>query len=232
MLIKHAYPLNFDAMQLNTVIFDMDGLLIDSEPSWQAAGIETMRQFDVALTPDQYHITTGLRTKEWIDHWFTHFNIDKKHATRTEKALVAAAISKITEQAEPMPGLQEIFSFFRERKFRIGLATSSPLDLVEPVVDKLKIGTYLEAISSAGTLPFSKPHPQVYINCAELLGVSPLQCLCFEDSFNGFIAAKAARMKCVIIPAPDQYELAKWGAADLKLPSLTAFDDQQLAALQ
>src|ERR1700753_927146 len=98
MLIKHAYPLNFGAMQLNTVIFDMDGLLIDSEPSWQAAGIETMQQFDVALTLAQYHITTGLRTKEWIDHWFNHFNIDKKHAARAEKTLIAAAIRKITQQ--------------------------------------------------------------------------------------------------------------------------------------
>jgi mannitol-1-/sugar-/sorbitol-6-/2-deoxyglucose-6-phosphatase len=99
------------------------------------------------------------------------------------------------------------------------------------VVKKMNIGSYLDAISSAGTLPFSKPHPQVYINCAELLGVSPLQCLCFEDSFNGLISAKAARMKCVIVPDPDQYEAAKWGAADLKIPSLTAFDDRHLASL-
>jgi HAD superfamily hydrolase (TIGR01509 family) len=218
-------------MHLNTVIFDMDGLLIDSEPSWQAAGMETMRKFDIDLSLDQYHLTTGLRTREWIDYWFTHFGIDKEQAAATEQALVKKAIEKIVEQAEPLPGLEYIFSFFRERKFRIGLATSSPLDLVEPVVNKLGIGPYLEAISSAGTLPFSKPHPQVYLNCAELLAVSPLQCICFEDSFNGLIAAKAARMKCVIIPESGQYQLAKWGAADLKLPALTAFDDRQLAAL-
>ena len=218
-------------MHLNTVIFDMDGLLIDSEPSWQAAGMETMRRFGVDLSLDQYHITTGLRTREWIDHWFTHFGIDKKDAADAEQALIRAAIEKIVQQAEPMSGLEYIFSFFREKKFRIGLATSSPFDLVGPVVNKLGIGAYLEAISSAGTLPFSKPHPQVYLNCAELLAVSPLQCLCFEDSFNGMIAAKAARMKCVIIPEPGQYDLSKWGAADLKLPSLTAFGDQQLAAL-
>jgi HAD superfamily hydrolase (TIGR01509 family) len=218
-------------MHVNTVIFDMDGLLIDSEPSWQAAGMETMRRFDVDLTLDQYHITTGLRTKEWIDHWFSHFGIDKEQAAETEKALVRAAIEKITQQAEPLPGLEYIFSFFSKKKFRIGLATSSPLDLVEPVIKKLGIGPYLEAISSAGTLPYSKPHPQVYMNCAELLGVSPPQCICFEDSFNGLIAAKAARMKCVIIPVADQYELPKWGAADLKLPSLIAFGETQLAAL-
>lgn len=218
-------------MQLNAVIFDMDGLLIDSEPSWQQAGIETMNQFDVALTPEQYHVSTGLRTKEWIDYWFTHFKIDKKHAAQTEKTLVRKAIEKIIAQSTPFAGVERIFDFFKQKKIRIGLATSSPLDLVEPVVEKLGIGSFLDAISSAGALPYSKPHPQVYLNCAEMLGVGPLQCLCFEDSFNGLIAAKAARMKCVIIPTPEQYDLPKWGAADLKIHSLNEFGETALAAL-
>jgi HAD superfamily hydrolase (TIGR01509 family) len=215
-------------MHLNTVIFDMDGLLIDSEPWWQEAGMETLQQFDIRLTLDDYHLTTGLRTKEWIDYWFNHFGIDKTHATRAENAIIAKAIEKIHANAEPMPGVEYIFSFFAERDFRIGLATSSPLELVDTVVKKMGIGSYLQAVSSAGTLSYSKPHPQVYINCAEQLGVSPLQCICFEDSFNGLIAAKAARMKCVIIPSPDQYPLAKWGAADLKLASLKDFDEALL----
>jgi len=66
------------------------------------------------------------------------------------------------------------------------------------------------------------------MDCARTLEVSPLQCICFEDSFNGLIAAKAARMKCVVIPAPDQYSLLKWGAADLKLNSLLEFSQSQL----
>jgi mannitol-1-/sugar-/sorbitol-6-/2-deoxyglucose-6-phosphatase len=219
-------------MALNTVIFDMDGLLIDSEPCWQEAGMETMQQFDVTLTLEQYHLTTGLRTKEWIDFWFTQFGISKAYAVEAENAIVAKAIEKIHAKAEPMPGIDHIFSFFRERKFRIGLATSSPLELVDTVVNKLGIGAWVQAISSAGSLSFSKPHPQVYLNCAEQLGVGPVDCVCFEDSFNGLISAKAARMKCVIIPTQDQFHLAKWGAADLKLGSLLEFREEQLDALK
>ncbi|HEX4849716.1 MAG TPA: hypothetical protein VFV08_02865, partial [Puia sp.] len=60
---------------------------------------------------------------------------------------------------------------------------------------------------------------------ATKLEVSPLHCLCFEDSFNGMISVKAARMKCVVIPAPDLFNEAKWNAADLILKSLLEFDD-------
>jgi HAD superfamily hydrolase (TIGR01549 family) len=219
-------------MEFNTVIFDMDGLLIDSEPWWQEAGMETLREYDIELTLEQYHLTTGLRTKEWIDYWFSHFGISKTNALDAENAIVALAIEKIQAHAKPMPCIEYIFSFFAERHFRIGLATSSPLELVDTVVRLLGIAHWLQAVSSAGTLAYSKPHPQVYINCAELLGSSPLQCCCFEDSFNGLIAAKAARMKCIIIPSPDQFHLPKWGAADLKLSSLLEFDESMLTVLR
>ena len=218
-------------MQLNTVIFDMDGLLIDSEPCWQEAGMETLREFNVALTLQQYHHTTGLRTKEWIDYWFRHFGISPASAPAAEEMIHRKAIEKIAANGTIMPGVREIFSYCSDRHFRIGLATSSPLALVDVVVDKLGIRSFLEAIASAEDLPFGKPHPQVYMDCARLLAVSPLQCICFEDSFNGMISAKAARMTCVVIPAPDQSALAKWGAADLQLASLLDFGDPQWAAL-
>jgi sugar-phosphatase len=218
-------------MQLNTVIFDMDGLLIDSEPFWQEAGIETLEQYDVALTLEQYHLTTGLRTKEWIDYWWSHFRISTDTAQEAEEMILRKAIEKIGEKASPMPGIDHIFSLFSEKNFQIGLATSSPLALVDVVVEKLGIRRYLNAVASAGQLPFGKPHPQVYMDCARALDVNPLQCICFEDSFNGLIAAKAARMKCVIIPAPDQFDLSKWGAADLKLNSLLEFTQSRLASV-
>jgi HAD superfamily hydrolase (TIGR01509 family) len=219
-------------MQLNTVIFDMDGLLIDSEPCWQEAGMETLRKFNVTLSPIQYHHTTGLRTPEWLDYWFGFFGIDKESIPAATKALHQNVIEKIRTKADGLPGVRPILDFFKQNNFRIGLATSSPLSLARIVTDKLEIGAYFDAITSAGDLPFGKPHPQVYMNCADTLSASPLECLAFEDSFNGMIAAKAARMKCVAVPVADQYHLPKWGAADLKLNSLLEFGEQQLKNLQ
>ena len=68
-------------MKTTTVIFDMDGLLIDSEPLWEEAGAELLQSYGVELTPEQYQSSTGLRTREWITHWFNHFNIDNKQDT-------------------------------------------------------------------------------------------------------------------------------------------------------
>jgi sugar-phosphatase len=218
-------------MQLNTVIFDMDGLLIDSEPCWQRAGMETLRQFNVTLSPIQYHHTTGLRTPEWLDYWFGYFGIDKNLIPAAAAALHTNVFEKIRTKADPLPGVRQVLDFFKAKNFRIGLATSSPLSLATIVTEKLEIGAYFDTVTSAGDLPFGKPNPQVYMDCAAALSSSPLECLAFEDSFNGLIAAKAARMKCVVIPVQDQYALPKWGAADCKLNSLLEFGETQLAAL-
>ena len=66
-------------MKATTVIFDMDGLLIDSEPLWEEAGAELLQSYGVELTSEQYQSSTGLRTREWITHWFNHFHIDNKY---------------------------------------------------------------------------------------------------------------------------------------------------------
>jgi mannitol-1-/sugar-/sorbitol-6-/2-deoxyglucose-6-phosphatase len=219
-------------MQLNTVIFDMDGLLIDSEPCWQQAGTETLRQFNVTLSPIQYHHTTGLRTPEWLDYWFGYFGVDKALIPAAAAALHANVFEKIRTNADPLPGVLPVLDFFKAKDFRIGLATSSPLSLATIVTDKLDIAAYFDTVTSAGDLPFGKPHPQVYMDCAAALSSNPLQCLAFEDSFNGLIAAKAARMKCVVIPVHDQYALPKWGAADLKLNSLLEFTEEYLSSFQ
>ncbi len=216
---------------LNTVIFDMDGLLIDSEPLWQKAGMDTLELYGGSITVEQYHGTTGLRTREWIEYWFNYYGLDAARREEAVNTIENKAIEYIHREAVAFPGTKYILDFFRERGFRIGLATSSPMRLIEVVVEKLGIGSYLDAISSAEKLSLGKPHPQVYINCADTLQVSPHTCLCFEDSFNGVIAAKAARMRCVAVPVPEQLNHRKWGAADYTVASLEEFTDEVLAGL-
>ncbi len=218
-------------MQLDTVIFDMDGLLIDSEPLWDEAASAVFAVYGIKLTPQQYATTTGLRTKEFISWWFQHFKIPLHEPEVVENKIIEKVIELVVLKGKAMPGLGHIFNFFIERKFKIGLASSSPLQLINVVVDLLQTRQHLHAITSAAELQYGKPHPEVYLNCARELHSAPTTCLCFEDSFNGMIAAKAARMKCVVVPDHKINKELKWNAADLRITSLQNFNELLLFAL-
>ena len=216
---------------IDTVIFDMDGVLIDSEPLWHIAAVEIFKQYGINLTAEQYATTTGLRTKEFVEYWFEYFSIPTAETPKAIDDLLVLVIDLVKEKGKIMPGIPAIFDFFAQKGFKIGLATSSPHSLIEVVVAKAGINHYLQVKASAEDLPYGKPHPDVYLQCAALLGSHPTQCICFEDSFNGMLAAKSARMKCVVIPAPNQLKDVKWGAADLKLSSLQNFGNLHLENL-
>jgi mannitol-1-/sugar-/sorbitol-6-/2-deoxyglucose-6-phosphatase len=219
-------------MQLNSVIFDMDGLLVDTEPLWHEAANEIFGKHGVLLTPENHAATTGLRTKEFIQWWFPRFGISTEHAATAEKEIVALVIQKFLQKGKALPGVAYIFNFFQQRNFKIGIATSSGMELVNTVINFLQLPGKLDAIVSGAELPYAKPHPQVFIDCAAALNVSPENCVCFEDSFNGMIAAKAARMKCVMVPAYSQLHNTRWQAADLKISSLQNFNELLLQGLQ
>jgi mannitol-1-/sugar-/sorbitol-6-/2-deoxyglucose-6-phosphatase len=212
-------------MQLKAVIFDMDGLLVDSEPLWAEAAGEVFKLYGVSLTHEQYVATTGLRTREFVQWWFRHFNIGDEELSRAEKRIIEIILHKVKNKARIMPGVDHIFDFFHRRQFKIGLASSSPIELIEIVVEMTGISGFLDAVASAQELPYGKPHPMVYLDCSGALDVDPVECICFEDSFNGMIAAKAAKMKCVVVPHHAQLKDERWGAADLKLSSLQNFGE-------
>ncbi|HEY0297847.1 MAG TPA: hexitol phosphatase HxpB [Arachidicoccus sp.] len=219
-------------MHLTTVIFDMDGLLIDSEPLWREGAQETFASYGIQLSEEQYKVTTGLRSREFVSWWLSRYKISETEYEDAEKMLVKTVIDKVIDRGNIMQGVPYIFDFFRQQNFKIGLASSSSMALIDVVVDKLGARNYLHAITSAENLVYGKPHPQVYLNCAETLNSKPVECICFEDSFNGMIAGLAARMKCVIVPEHEQYKQERWGAASLKLSSLQNFNQLHLDLLE
>jgi sugar-phosphatase len=216
-------------MKTESAIFDMDGLLIDSEPLWYEAAVDVFSPIGIALTPELYASSIGLRTKEFVDNWFSVYQIDRSLAPETVKRINDVVVEKIRDKGEAMPGVHKVLDQMRSGGLKIGLATSSPMALIDVVVDKLQIREYFSAFNSAENLLHGKPHPQVYLDCASALGVDPVSCVCFEDSFHGMIAAKAARMKCVVVPLPAFREQPRFQAADLLLHSLEDFDLSHLS---
>lgn len=210
----------------------MDGLLIDSEPLWKESAEALFLTYGKQLTTQQYAGTTGLRTKEFLMHWFRYFNLPENEITGAEEKVVELVVKLVAQKGIPMPGVQHIFNFFLERNFKIGLASSSPPVLINLVIEMLGIGNHLQAVSSAAELAYGKPHPEVYLNCARELATMPEACICFEDSFNGMIAAKAAKMKCIIVPSLHNAKNPAWEAADLKISTLSNFNELLLNSLQ
>jgi mannitol-1-/sugar-/sorbitol-6-/2-deoxyglucose-6-phosphatase len=219
---------------LDTVIFDMDGLLIDSEPLWFEAMQEVFEKQGVSLTKELASKTTGLRTIEVVQFWHRYF--DWKNVSQEEIAddIVDRVIEKIIAAATIMPGTHEILSFFKSKNVKMGVASSSPMRLIKAALQHFQLESYFDGLYSAEREDYGKPHPAVYLASAEALGSSPLSCLAFEDSINGMIAAKAARMKVVVVPEPHNSSNPKYVLADLHLSSLTAFTElhwQQLSVL-
>ncbi len=113
----------------------------------------------------------------------------------------------------------------------MGLASASPLHMLEKVLTMFDLRDSFDALASAEKLPYSKPHPQVYLDCAAKLGVDPLTCVALEDSVNGMIASKAARMRSIVVPAPEAQNDPRFVLANVKLSSLTELTAKDLLEL-
>ena len=198
----------------------MDGLLIDSEPLWHAAAQQCLSKFNMVIEEHEYAKTTGLRTKEFLQHWFNVFAVDPANIPAVEREITDCVIAMFNEKGKMMNGALEALELVKKTSLKIGLASSSPLALIQAVLQKTNMEGVFSVVASAEHLPFGKPHPQVFINCAIELGSHPTECICFEDSFNGLLAAKAARMKCIVVPHPDHFHQSHWSIADLRLDSL------------
>jgi sugar-phosphatase len=131
-----------------------------------------------------------------------------------------------------MPGLIEIIEWLSAKKIPMALASSSPMQLINGLMKHYGIFNVFQVICSAEHEEQGKPHPAVFLTTSRKLALLPEELLVFEDSFNGVIAAKAARMKCVAIPAKEHYNQTRFTAADLVLPSLSVFASSHWDRLQ
>ena len=136
-------------MNITTAIFDMDGLLIDSEPLWYEAAQECLTTFGITIGEEQYGETTGLRTKEFLQHWFDVFNIDQAHIPTTEKEITDIVIAKVMDSGTMMEGVLEAMELVKESSLKVGLASSSPLVLIKAVLDKTNMQQYFSTLCSA-----------------------------------------------------------------------------------
>lgn len=204
-------------------IFDMDGLLINSEPLWHKAGIKVFASVGVHLDEAQCRETTGVRIDQVVQLRHRQQPWDIKSLAQVEAEIIEEVQSLALSEGTAMPGVQELLEELARRRFRIALASSSPLDMIKAVVQHLGIDGYFTTLRSAASESEGKPHPAVYLSTAAALAMPPRACLAFEDSVPGVISAHAAGMSVVAVPDPHHYARPEFEVAILKLPSLSEF---------
>lgn len=207
---------DFDA-----VIFDMDGVLIDSEPLWKIAMEYVFGQYGSTLTHQDFQKTVGLRIDEVITFWNTHENWGLQDLQKVEMQIIDKLISLIEQNPQPLLGVIDMLNFLQAQDKKIGLATSSSQKLIETVLNSLGIRAFFDFTYSAEFETYGKPHPGVYIKVATELGVQVQKCLVIEDSFNGVLAGLAAKMKVCCIPEKTHFPNPRLAVADFEFSDLS-----------
>lgn len=185
---------------IEAVIFDMDGLLIDSEPFWRKAEIEVFGTVGLTLTEDDCRQTMGYRLNEVVDLWYSREPWQGKSKKAVESEILERVAQLIRQEGQLLPGVEETLKLCRDISLKMAIASSSAMALIEAVVDRFKLASSFDILHSAQWEKFGKPHPDVFIHTAEKLGVNSENCLVLEDSFHGMVAGLAAKMKVVAVP--------------------------------
>lgn len=213
----------------DAIIFDMDGLLIDSEPLWVRAEIEVFGAHGVVLVEADCAQTKGLRTDDVVAHWHAVRGFGEADIADVETRLISRVAALIAAEGAALDGVAHAIELARASGARVALASSSPPRVIESALSRLGIAGAFALVQSAAGEPYGKPHPGVFLTTAAKLGVSPLRCVVLEDSLNGVIAAKAARMRCIAVPPLEHRGDPRFSIADVVLPSLAALTPALLA---
>jgi sugar-phosphatase len=231
MLNAQISPAPSQIPMINTILFDMDGLLLDTEPLWGQSMLRIAAQHGIPITPGRFKETTGLRIYEVCDHWALHFPWEGKSAHEVAEEILDDIIALSKEQGRVMPGVAELLALLEKGRYKIGLASSSPLRMIEALTEHFGIRDKFHCITSADAVALGKPHPAVFLACAESMGAKHYECVVLEDSVNGVIAGKAARMKVIAVPDALHFDDPRFSIADMKLASLEYLDEALLRQL-
>lgn len=180
---------------MKAVIFDMDGVLVDSQPYHFKADIDTMAEYGVIKDQKFYESFAGTLTADRMRTLKEMFGLDApvEEMTIKRENMILDIMGK--EDIKPVLGIPEFLRSIKEKGLTTAVASSSDYKLINLILDRLKIAKYFDSVTSGSDVKRGKPSPDVFLLAAERIGIEPAECLVVEDSENGVKAAKAAGMK-------------------------------------
>jgi HAD superfamily hydrolase (TIGR01509 family) len=214
-------PPTFDA-----ILFDLDGVLVDTEPWWDEVRVEFARRHDRPWGPDDQHAVMGGNSREWAAVMRERLDLGHLEQDAIQDAIVAGVVAKY-RAAAVLPLIPGAIETVRRvaATHPVAIASSAHRAVIQAAVDALGLGAILDEIVSSDDVAAGKPDPAVYLLAAARLGVDPGRCLVVEDSVNGVRAGKAAGMTVALVPnasVPPAHGAVE--LADLVLAGITDLD--------
>ena len=198
------------------VVFDMDGLLLDTELLWHRAETDLFAQHGAEFSWDDKMAVIGSSFDFTADYFADRLGLPRERGPALVNEMVELMHAQLRRQVEGRPGAVELVERLRGRT-RLGLASNSPRSLVDTALATAHISDAFDAIVTSDDVERSKPAPDLYLLACERLGVAPTDALALEDSASGIAAAKAAGLTCIAVP---QFVETDVSAADRVIDSL------------
>lgn len=182
---------------MKAFIFDMDGVIIDSEPMHNATLAGIMKEYHIDTDAEYMYTLSGLN----INAMFQKITKEKGLSVPVD-IFVNKYIEKIlshiqTNKLESINGIYELLINLKKNNIPTAVASSSPMDFIKANIDKLHFNAYFKFLLSGNEVKHGKPAPDIYLAAAKRLAVPPQDCVVLEDSHNGVLAAKSAGMTCI-----------------------------------
>ncbi|WP_129022354.1 HAD family hydrolase [Edaphocola flava] len=208
---------------IESVIFDMDGVIIDSMHFWQQAEEAIFGSLGITLSPELCARTAAMTTTEVTRFWYEHTPWTGPTLDEVAAEVIRYVGELIHTKGEAIEGIQHTVQQLHARGYRLGLATNAPTQLIPIVLNKLELAAYFSYCASGEDEEQGKPHPAIYLKVARELSTAPQKCLVFEDSFFGATAPKRAGMR-VIALQPEPADPRLHALADRCIPHFKALE--------
>jgi len=189
---------------IKTVIFDLDGVIIDSEPVHFRLEKQMLDELRIALSSEEHNSYVGMSSENMWETIVNKHNLSYQAAELVQKKHSLYIDHLVNEQnLHPITGVAELIKELYKNNFKLVIASSSPPEVINAVLKKFNLSNYFIATVSGTQLTHSKPHPEIFLRAAKIADCKPEECVVIEDSENGVMAAKAAGMKCIGFKNPN-----------------------------
>jgi HAD superfamily hydrolase (TIGR01509 family) len=186
-------------MKIQAIVFDLDGLMVDSEPMSMKAWQKLLTEFGHSLEEKDYPSLIGIDGDSTIKLLRQKMDIPLKNREIMDLH-DRYWIAIVREEVQPVSGLFDLVKAFKSRDYKLGVASNSRSEYVHAVLDTIELKENFHCVLSADQVQRGKPAPDIYQAAAACLGVEPEVCLALEDSPTGLKSALAAGMRCIVVP--------------------------------